>query len=288
LSSWSREYLVAGLRLEIVSSAGDPTDCLPPSMGDFNSPDPGPADITVEFRQDDEAQADPLRRFFPPLFTLARSGEGLSFDGADGKRKGLGFIRGDHARAEMGIPSLDTPWRIEEEGKAVREATQAFLKACLQCRLLEEGGSMMHAAGVTWEGRGFSFTGHTRSGKTTLSRDFPAGAVLGDDLVALREARGGFTLFGTPWPGREGGIVSYGGVPLRAVFSLHPEMEPGLHLQNPGEALAELASNAPRLGYEGEESKLLGVFSSLAFSVPIYTLSLKLGDDVMPFLRQVQ
>jgi hypothetical protein len=145
----------------------------------------------------------------------------------------------------------------------------------------------MHAAGITREGDGFVFTGHTRAGKTTLSREFPTEAVLGDDLVAVREVRGGFALYGTPWPGREGGTTAYGGAPLRAVFNLHPELEAGLYRRSPAEALAELAANAPRLGYAGEESKLLAVFSSLAHTVPIYRLSLRLGDDVMPFLREV-
>jgi hypothetical protein len=256
-------------------------------MRDFTSQHPGAADITIVLHVDDEAQADPLRRFFPSQFTLERSGEGLSFDGRGAKGKRLGFITAGSSTAEMGLPSLDRPWRIAEEEEAVREAIQAFIRACLQCRLMECEGTFMHAAGVSWEGDGYVFTGHTRAGKTTLSRGFPAETVLGDDLVAVREIQGRFELFGTPWPGREGGTVAYGGVPLRAVFNLHPELEPGIYRQSPGEALAELASNAPRLGHDGEESKLLGVFSSLTAAVPIFRMSLRLGDDVMPFLRQV-
>ena len=135
------------------------------------------------------------------------------------------------------------------------------------------------------KGAGIVLTGHTRTGKTTLSREFPAASVLGDDLVAVREEGEGFTLFGTPWPGREGGTVSYGGVPLRAVFCLHPELPRGLRRRAPGESLAELAANAPRLGHPAEESKLLDIFSSLVKRAPIYELSLGLGDDAMPFLE---
>jgi hypothetical protein len=286
LSNWSSSYLVAGTRLQIFSSAGDPTAYLPHAMGEFAAPGKGVADITIIIQADDEAQADPLRRFFPPQFKLEKTGEGLSFDGREGRRKRLGIISPDLSRAEMGLPLLDRPWRIAEEEEAVREALQAFVGACLQCRLLEEGGTFIHAAGIIWQGGGFLFTGHTRAGKTTLSREFPAEAVLGDDLVAVREETEGFRLFGTPWPGREGGKVAYGGVPLRAAFNLHPELQPGLHRQSPAEALAELTANAPRLGYSGEESKLLVVFSSFAQAVPIYILSFRLGDDVMPYLRQ--
>lgn len=287
MSGWSNSYLVAGLRLDIVSAVGDVSPFLPDAMRDFTASQAGETDITITFHADEEAQADPLRRFFPSQFTMENGSGGLSFGGREGKRKHLGFIADDCAEAEMGVPSLDRSWRIVEEEEAVREAIQAFVRACLQCRLMEAGGTLMHAAGVDWEGKGFVFTGHTRAGKTTLSRDFPAEAVLGDDLVAVGKTPDEPVLFGTPWPGREGGAVAYGGVPLRAVFHLHPELDPGLHTQSAGEALAELATNAPRLGYEGEESKLLGVFSSLVKAVPIYKLSLRLGDDVMPFLRQV-
>jgi hypothetical protein len=287
LSNWSSAYRIAGIRLEIVSSVGDPTAYLPLPMSGFVSRGPGPPDIAVLLRADEEAQADPLRRFFPSQFVMESRHEGLSFDGSDGRRKGLGLISSGCARAELGLPPLDRRWRIAEEEVAVREAVQAFVRACLQCRLMEEGGTLMHAAGIAWGGEGFVFTGHTRSGKTTLSREFPLETVLGDDLIAVRGERDGFTLYGTPWPGREGGSTAYGGAPLRAVFNLHPELEAGLYVQSPGEALAELTANAPRMGYTGEESKLLAVFSSLTQAVPIYRLSIGLGDDAMPYIRQV-
>jgi len=287
LSSWSSTYLIAGMRLEIASSAGDPTAFFPRAMPDFTSRESGTADLAIFFSADEEAQADPLRRFFPSHFTLEASGEGLSFDGKRARSKHMGFISAGCSKAELGLPHLDRPWRIAEEEEAVREAIQAFVRACLQCRLMEEEGTFMHAAGVSWEGNGYVFTGHTRAGKTTLSREFPTETVLGDDLVVVRKNRGGFTLYGTPWPGREGGTVAYGGAPLRAVFNLHPELETGLYRQSPAEALAELATNAPRLEHAEEESKLLAAFSSLVQAVPIYRLSLRLGDDAIPYLRQV-
>jgi len=147
LSNWSSSYLVAGTRLQIFSSAGDPTAYLPHAMGEFAAPGKGVADITIIIQADDEAQADPLRRFFPPQFKLEKTGEGLSFDGREGRRKRLGIISPDLSRAEMGLPLLDRPWRIAEEEEAVREALQAFVGACLQCRLLigKNGGKPLIA-----------------------------------------------------------------------------------------------------------------------------------------------
>jgi len=286
LSNWNNAYLIAGIRIEITSSVGDPTAYLPRDMPDFTMGGPGTADLAILFHDQGDEQAGPPRYPFPSHFKMESCREGLSFDGMEEDKMRLGFIHTGCAEAKMGLPPPDTPWRTAEEEEAVREAAQAFVRACLQCRLMEMGGTLMHAAGVTWEGDGFVFTGHTRAGKTTLSRGFPTAAVLGDDLVAVREQREGFALYGTPWPGREGGTVSYGGAPLRAVFNLHPGSESGLHRQSSAQALAELATNAPRMGYGGEESKLLVVFSSLVQAVPIYRLNMRLGDDVTPYLRQ--
>jgi hypothetical protein len=286
LSNWNSTYLIAGMRIEITSSVGDPTACLPRDMPDFIASEPGTPDIAISFRDRGETRA-ATPHPFPSHFRMESCREGLSFDGMQGERTRLGSINDRCTAAEMRLPPLHDAGRAAEDDEAVREAVQAFVRACLQCRLMSLGGTLMHAAGVTWEKDGFIFTGHTRAGKTTLSRVFPAAAVLGDDLVAVREGPGGYMLYGTPWPGREGGSVAYGGVPLRAVFNLHPGSEAGLHRQSPAEALAELATNAPRMGYKGEESKLLAVFSSLVQAVPIYGLSMRLGDDVTPYLRWV-
>ncbi len=335
MSSWRKDFTVAGLSLSIESDVGDPAPYLPRAFGDFVR-SAGPRgvedlrkaeegeheqedaaagslepvlpfsrgacpDLAVLLHEDEEAHADPLRRFFPPRFVLARSGTAFVFCAVKGAGSGeggggalpgreglksLGEI-GEGGSGRLGLPPLDRAWRIPEEEEAVREALQGFVKACLQVRLLACGGTMVHAAGVSFEGSGFLLTGHTRTGKTTLSRQFPRDCVLGDDLVAVRDEGGRFLLYGTPWPGKEGGAVAYGGIPLRAVFLLHPELPRGLRRRGPGDALAELSANAPRLGHPAEESKLLEIFSSMVEKVPIYELSLELGDDAVPFFERV-
>jgi len=244
-----------------------------------------PPDLVLHIEEDERAQADPLKRFFPPSFRLRREGDKSWFERSDGHGGPLGSIEHGMRRAVLGLPLLARSWRLPEEEEAVREALQAFLKGCLQWLLLEGGGTLVHAAGVVLRGRGFAFAGHTRAGKTTLARIFPPEAVLGDDLVAVRREGEGFSLYGTPWPGREKGRVDYGGAPLAAIFNLHPGLPEGLHPLTPAEAAAELAANAPRTGDPLEESKLLEVFSSLTTRVSIYRLSVRLGEDVMRYLE---
>jgi hypothetical protein len=283
LRSWRSSYAVCGLRLLIASSVGDPTLFLPPQMHDFLAE--GEPDLTVDFYEDEVASADPLKHFFPPKFALGKENARFVFLGLNGKKRRLGTISEDRREASMGLPLLDGPWRIPDERQFVEEALQGFVRACLQCRLLAAGGTFLHGAGVVSGGKGYAFVGHTRAGKTTLSRHFPACDLLGDDLVAIRETTR-FTLFGTPWPGREGGWVGSRGASLEAVFNLDRERPKGLERMEPAEAVAEMAVNAPRLGYEGEETELLAIFSSAALSVPIYNLSLRLEDDVYAWLKE--
>jgi hypothetical protein len=283
LPTWNSVYNIAGFNLEIISTAGDIASYLPPRIRDFSTS--GPADLSISFDYDEEAQADPLKRFFPSKFRLSLQEQRLTFVGVNGGERILGWISSRRDKAEMGLPRLEGPWRIEQEQDAVREAIQAFIRACLQCRLLASGGTLLHAAGITLENEAYAFVGHTRAGKTTLSREFPASAVLGDDLVAVRDMRKKYLLFGTPWPGREGGTVASRGLILRAVFNLHRELPPGLEKMTQPEAVAELEADAPRLGYPEEEQELLDVFSRMAEAIPIYRLSIRLGDDVSSWLR---
>jgi hypothetical protein len=270
----------------MISSVGDPLPFLPPQLVEFASS--GRCDLEVHFLYDERAQADPLKRFFPSKFTLSRKDGALLFEGVNGRRRPLGRISLRRDRGEMGLPLLDRAWRLDEERELVAEALQAFVKACLQCCLLKSGGSMLHAAGVAFEGKGYAFVGHTGSGKTTLTRGLPESSILGDDLVAMREEGAGFVLYGTPWPGREGGKVALGGLPLRAICNLHPELSTGLRRMSAVDAVAELSVNAPRLGYEGEEEELLAIFSSVASTLPIYQLSMRLEDDLVSWLEKLQ
>lgn len=282
---WKSEHLVAGMTLDISSEVGDASGFLPSRMEHFASRShSSPVDFSVVLQHDEVVQADPLKHFFPSKFVLTRKGGEFIFEGVNGKKRQLAVIDPRQARGEIALPMLEGPWRVPEEKDAVHDAVQAFIRACLQLRLLDLGGTFLHAAGVVMKSGAYAFVGHTRAGKTTLVRDFPSSAILGDDLVAVRELADRYRLFGTPWPGREGGKVAYGGLPLKAVFILRRKLPPGLKSMSPAEVVAELAADAPRLGYQGEESKLLENFSSLAEVVPIFKLSLRLKDDVAEWL----
>jgi hypothetical protein len=67
-------------------------------------------------------------------------------------------------------------------------------------------GTIVHACGVEYNGKGYLFAGESGAGKSTLARllDQEKGIkVLSDDRIVLRKQDGGVRIYGTPWHGEE-------------------------------------------------------------------------------------
>lgn len=88
--------------------------------------------------------------------------------------------------------------------------------------LASNGGVLIHCAGIELGGRVYLFPGRSGAGKSTLSRLFVTGGrgrVLSDDRMILRKTAGGFSAYGTPWPGDAGYAVNEG-AELGGIFFL--------------------------------------------------------------------
>jgi hypothetical protein len=85
------------------------------------------------------------------------------------------------------------------------------------------GAMVVHGCGLVADGRGFLFCGHSGAGKTTTAglwrAHHPGTRVLSDDRIVLRERRGRWWMYGTPWHG-SGRYARPEGVPLARVFFL--------------------------------------------------------------------
>jgi hypothetical protein len=69
------------------------------------------------------------------------------------------------------------------------------------------GGMVVHSAGMVIDGQGVLFPGVSGAGKSTLCRvlaGVPGFHRLSDDRNVVRSTAGGWSLFGTPWPGEAG------------------------------------------------------------------------------------
>lgn len=97
--------------------------------------------------------------------------------------------------------------RQEDGHRAVQALERPGFQILHHWRLAQDGGLVVHSAGVVHEGRGLLFAGTSGAGKTTISRLWNAhgATVLSDERNCLRPAASGPTqIYGTPWPSVDG------------------------------------------------------------------------------------
>ncbi len=90
------------------------------------------------------------------------------------------------------------------------------------CLMAQGRGLMVHACGISLDGRGILFPGNSTHGKTTIARLWKGTAtVLNDDRIILRHSGDRILMYGTPWHG-DLSDVSAEGVELSSVnFLFH-------------------------------------------------------------------
>lgn len=182
-------------------------------------------------------------------------------------------------------------WTPEAVGEEWTSVFENYLRVLTAYRLLEEGGAVIHSAGVTDGEAAWLLLGPSGAGKTTASRlCLDRGAsVLSDDLNAVHLEDGGARLVKLPFTGdlgdRSGGPAL---LPLRAVLRLVQGMENAARPLTPAAALAALVAAAPFVNRDPfRREALLAVLERLARSVPAWELTFSLGGEVWDILRQL-
>ena len=182
-------------------------------------------------------------------------------------------------------------WTCEAAGEEWTSVFENYLRVLTAYRLLEEGGAVIHSAGVTDGESAWLLLGPSGAGKTTASRlCLDRGAsVLSDDLNAVHLEDGGARLVKLPFTGdlgeRSGGSSL---LPLRAVLRLVQGKENEAHPVTPAAALAALVAAAPFVNRDPfRREALLAVLERLARSVPAWELRFTLGGGVWDILRRL-
>ncbi|HEV2853243.1 MAG TPA: hypothetical protein VHC97_10610 [Thermoanaerobaculia bacterium] len=182
-------------------------------------------------------------------------------------------------------------WTSEGAGEEWTSVFENYLRVLTAHRLLEEGGALIHSAGITDGERAWLLLGPSGAGKTTASRlCLERGAsVLSDDLNAVRLGEDGARLERLPFTGdlgdRSGGPSLH---PLRAVLRLNKGTVEGTRPLTPAGALAGLVAAAPFVNRDPwRREALLAVLERLARSVPAWELTFSLGGRVWDILRQL-
>lgn len=186
-------------------------------------------------------------------------------------------------------------WTSEAVGEEWGSVFENYLRVLTAYRLLEEGGAVLHSAGVfgkTSDGEAaWLLLGPSGAGKTTASRlCLDCGAsVLSDDLNAVHLEDRSARVVRLPFTGdlgdRSGGPAL---LPLRAVLRLVQGKEDEARPLTRAAALAALVAAAPFVNRDPfRREALLAVLERLARSVPAWELTFTLGGGVWDILRQL-
>ncbi|MFL6233054.1 MAG: hypothetical protein ACJ76N_07965 [Thermoanaerobaculia bacterium] len=183
-------------------------------------------------------------------------------------------------------------WTPRTEGEEWASVCENYLRMLTAYRLLEQGGALLHSAGVSDGEVAWLLLGPSGAGKTTASRLCLAGGatVLSDDLNAVLFAGGEARLRKLPFTGdlgeRAGGPES---VPLRAVLRLAQGEVEGLRPLSPAAALAALVAASPFVNRDPwRREALLAVLERLARSVPAWEVTFSREGGLWGMLKAIR
>lgn len=155
--------------------------------------------------------------------------------------------------------------------------------------LAKREGALIHAAGMSVNGRGFIFPGKSGAGKSTLSRLFLGRntiEMLSDDRVVVRKIKGVFEVFGTPWAG-DAGIAENRNFPLSGIFFIHHANKNMIKEIKPNEAVKRLMPVTSIPWYDEKiMSGILSFCEELVFNVPAYELHFRPDNEVGDFFEK--
>ncbi len=154
-------------------------------------------------------------------------------------------------------------------------------------RVARAGGLLVHACGVTRQGRARLFTGPSGAGKTTLARlmqRHAEAAVLSDDRVVIRPDASGFRVFGTPWHG-DAPLSLAASAPLEAIYAIHHAPDNVARPLRGAAAAAAVLGNAFAPVHDPPAARrTLALAAALAERVPIVRLGFARDARVARFV----
>ena len=150
------------------------------------------------------------------------------------------------------------------------------------------GDLVLHAVGLSLEGRGYCFMGPSGSGKSTLAgalKSIPGVKILGEDNIVLRYIDDRFLIYGTPWH-LDRGMCSPAWAPLEKIFFLDRSIPPGESKSDPLQGITSILQTAFIPYYRPETlPKILDRLVTLSTRVPFARAHYELGSDPAVFLQ---
>lgn len=152
-------------------------------------------------------------------------------------------------------------------------------------------GLLLHSCGIDDNGRGYIFSGFSGSGKSTLAKQWSGESgvrLLNDDRVIVREIKGSFYAFGTPWHG-EIALCDPGKVRLVAIFFIKHGRDNSVKPLSLSEAVSGIIARSfsPLWDKDGM-ARTLEVAERLARKIPCYELSFYPDRGVIDYIRGIE
>ncbi|MBN1668449.1 MAG: hypothetical protein JW862_15245 [Anaerolineales bacterium] len=170
---------------------------------------------------------------------------------------------------------------LELSARQPVEEVDYFLRVCYALLVFEQGGLLLHAAGIQRAGRSYLFFGHSGAGKTTIARlsaQLPQTSILNDDLVIVMPGETGYLVYATPFwnPTQVPPDIHQqpqAGLPLTGLYRLVQASQVHLEALEAGKGLAELISNVPVIPADPQRNPaLLERLGQLNAQVPVKAL----------------
>jgi len=139
----------------------------------------------------------------------------------------------DASRRSGSVRQTANPWSID-----------ALIRIVHSLELAAAGGFLIHAASAIRNKRAFIFAGPSGAGKTTISRLAPESVdLLTDEISYVRESRGRFHAWGTPFAGELGTPGLNTSAPIECLYFLEHAPKNCVSRLDGSEALRGLMKN---------------------------------------------
>lgn len=151
-------------------------------------------------------------------------------------------------------------------------------------------GVILHACGVSDQGRGLAFCGVSEAGKSTLAKlwmDTPA-TVLTDERLIIRRVNGQFWVYGTPWVG-DANIFSPKQALLEKIFNIRHSSQNSIRpLSSPEAASRLLVRCFPPFFDQAGMQNILELLAQITEEIPCYDLGFVPDRGIIDLVRSLQ
>ncbi len=151
-------------------------------------------------------------------------------------------------------------------------------------------GILLHACCINDNGKGYIFSGFSGAGKSTMAKQWlnaDGAKVLNDDRTIVREIRGLFYAYGTPWHG-ELTVCEPERVRLRAVFIIRHGSNNNIRTLSLSEAVSGIVARSfsPLWDRKGMH-RAVEIIERLVRNTPCYELMFRPDRDVIEYIRSL-